>query len=219
MRPEGSELLPLLGDTPIAELTTAEIRSWHKLITLEVGAFTANRAKQYLAAALALAAEDHEIRPPPMPIRLGRGRMRMKKTILTPEQVAVLLKSALEDKERGIYYAFAFLAGTRPSEQLALLWEDVDFEANLIRICRMQEADGTITNLTKTVAGTRDVPMGPTLRAMLLEWRERCPRLADVHLPAFSQASVSLVRGRSSAWAAAVPSSSPTSEAVCGCRH
>src|SRR3954454_12955869 len=179
VRPEGSELLPLLGDTAIADLTTAEIRAWHKLITLEVGAFTANRAKQYLEASLALAAEDHGTRPPPMPIKLGRGRVRKKKAILTPEQVTVLLKAALEDKERGIYYGFPFLAGTRPSEQLGLLWEDVDFAVNLIRICRMQEEDGTITDLTKTAAGTREIPMGPTLRGMLLEWRERCPRLPD----------------------------------------
>jgi integrase len=175
VRPVGTELIPLLGPTAIAELTTAEIRAWHKLVILEVGAFTANRAKQYLAAALALAAEDHGIRPPPMPIKLGRGRVRQKKAILTPEQIAVVLKSALKDKERGIYYAFPFLAGTRPSEQLGLLWDDVDFDENLIRIRHMQEPNGDLTNYTKTAAGARDVPMGPTLRTMLLEWRERCP--------------------------------------------
>jgi integrase len=177
--PDGAELLPLLGATPIAQLTTADIRSWHKLLTQEVGAFTANRAKQYLATSLALAAEDYGIRPPPMPLRLGKGRARQKKAILTPEQIALVLREAQTDKERGIYYAFPFLAGTRPSEQLALLWEDVDFEANVIHIRRMQEQNGEITNLTKTVAGTRDIPMGPTLRTMLLDWRDRCPHLAD----------------------------------------
>ena len=30
--------------------------------------------------------------------------------------------------------------------------------------------------MTKTEAGTRDIPMGATLREMLLEWRVRCPR-------------------------------------------
>jgi integrase len=73
--------------------------------------------------------------------------------------------------------AFPFLAGTRPSEQLGLLWEDVDFDANVIRICRMQERDGTLTPMTKTAAGTRDTPMCSQLRAMLLEWRVGCPRL------------------------------------------
>jgi integrase len=59
---------------------------------------------------------------------------------------------------------------------LGLLWEDVDFDASVVRIRRMQERDGTLTNLTKTVAGTRDIPMCSLLRTMLMEWRLRCPR-------------------------------------------
>jgi len=58
-------------------------------------------------------------------------------------------------------------------------------------IRRMQERDGSITNLTKTVAGTREVPMGNLLRALLLEWRIACPRLdGDLHrvFPAFGHA-------------------------------
>jgi integrase len=77
---------------------------------------------------------------------------------------------------RGIYYAFPFLAGTRPSEQLGLLWEDVDFEANVIHIRRIQERDGSLTETTKTEAGTREIPMGRMLREMLLDWRKQCPR-------------------------------------------
>jgi integrase len=174
--PKGARLQPLLGSTKNTDLTTADIRAWHKLLTKEVGSFTANRAKTYLQAALALAAEDHNIRPPAMPSKLGRGRQKLKKAILEQDQVAILIKAAREDLERGIYYAFPFLTGTRPSEQLALLWEDVDFDKNLIRIRRMQEMDGTISEMTKTAAGTRDIPMSPTLRAMLLDWRVRCPR-------------------------------------------
>ena len=41
---------------------------------------------------------------------------------------------------------------------------------------RMQERDGSISNLTKTVAGTRDIPMCSSLRSMLLEGRVVCPR-------------------------------------------
>ncbi len=84
--------------------------------------------------------------------------------------------------ERGINYTFPFLAGTRPSEQLGLLREDVDFDEGLIRIRRIQERDGTLTNMTKTEAGTREVPMGATLRELLLNWRVRCPRAnGDLH--------------------------------------
>jgi len=126
---------------------------------------------------LALAAEDMNIRPPTLPTNLGRGKPKTKKSILSPEQVATLLRAARSDREKGLYVAFPFLAGTRTSEQLGLLWEDVDFDTNLIHVCRMQERDGSITNLTKTTAGTRDIPMCSVLRTMLMEWRLACPRL------------------------------------------
>ncbi len=63
-----------------------------------------------------------------------------------------------------------------------MLWSDVDFEKNLIRICRIQERDGSLTETTKTAAGARDIPMSATLREMLLAWRVRCPRnKGDLH--------------------------------------
>ncbi len=111
-----------------------------------------------------------------MPNNLARQRSREKKSILTSEHIAAVIASAKGDPEHGIYYAFPFLAGTRPSEQLGLLWDEVDFERGAIRICRIQERTGSLTEMTKTEAGTRDIPMGATLRAMLLDWRVRCPR-------------------------------------------
>lgn len=74
------------------------------------------------------------------------------------------------------FTAFPFLAGTRPSEQLGLLWDDVDFAANLVHIHRIQLKDGTLSEVTKTAAGARSIPMSPLLREMLLAWRLRCPR-------------------------------------------
>jgi integrase len=176
--PDGTRLLPMLGDIKIQDLTTGQIRIWHKTLSIEVSAYSANRAKMYLGAALALAAEDMNMRPPAMPTKLGRGKPKTKKLILTTDQVVTLLQAARQNRDKGIYVAFPFLTGTRPSEQLGLLWEDIDFEANVIRILRMQERDGTICDLTKTIAGSRDVPMCSLLRGMLLEWRLSCPRLS-----------------------------------------
>ena len=131
---------------------------------------------QLLKAALALAAEDHEFRPPAMPTGLQRQRDKARKAVLTPEEVAKVLAAARDDVVNGVYVAFPFLAGTRPSEQLGLLWDDVDFEANVIRIQRIQLRDGSLSEFTKTAAGVRSIPMSPLLREMLLAWRVRCPR-------------------------------------------
>lgn len=175
-KPKNARFLPLLGDIRLADLTTARIRSWHRELTEHCGSYTANRAKAHLKSVLALAEEDFGIRAPSMPTGLPRARHKPKKAILTPQAIQTVLAAAKHDQESGIYYAFPFLAGTRPSEQLGLLWDEVDLDRNIIRIRRIQERDGKLTEMTKTEAGTRDIPIGAMLREMLLEWRVRCPR-------------------------------------------
>jgi integrase len=168
--------IELLGREKVQELTTRRILAWHKLLSEEISIYCANKAMQLLKAALALAAEDHEFRPPAMPTGLQRQRDKSRKAVLTPEEVARLLDAARHDLDKGVYVAFPFLAGTRPSEQLGIQWDDVDFEANVIRIQRIQLRDGSLSEFTKTAASVRSIPMSPLLREMLLAWRARCPR-------------------------------------------
>lgn len=171
-----ARLLKMLGEVSTADLTTADIRNWHRTVMEQVGRYTANRALSMLKAALALCEEDYRVRAPAMPSNVVRRRSKVKKTILTSEQVGKLLAQAKADTHRGIYYAFPFLTGTRISEQLGLLWEDVDFDGNGIHVRRIQERDGSLTETTKTEAGQREIPMTATLREMLLAWRLACPR-------------------------------------------
>lgn len=171
-----SRLLQMLGPISTADLTTAQIRNWHRTVMEQVGRYTANRALSMLKAALALCEEDFRVRAPAMPSNVVRRQSKAKKAILNPEQVAKLIAHAKGDVHRGIYYAFPFLAGTRVSEQLGLLWDDVDFDANVVHIRRIQERDGSLTEATKTEAGVRAIPMSATLREMLLAWRLVCPR-------------------------------------------
>lgn len=168
--------LVLLGHVKVQELTTREIRAWHQLVSEEVSVYSANKAMRFLKAALALAAEDHEFRPPAMPTGLQRQRDKARKAVLTPDQVAIVLAAARDNLDKGLYVAFPFLSGTRPSEQLALKWGDIDFEADVIQIRRIQLKDGSVSEVTKTAAGLRTVPMSPMLREALLAWRVRCPR-------------------------------------------
>ena len=168
--------LTLLGKVKTHDLTTRQIREWHRMISQEVSIYSANKALMILKAALALAAEDYEFRPPAMPTGLQRRTDKKRKEVLMPDQVQKILIAAKSDPEKGVYYAAPFLMGTRPSEQLGLVWDSVDFDANLIRIERIQLKDGALSELTKTEAGRREIPMSPHLREMLLEWRVRCPR-------------------------------------------
>lgn len=176
--PAGVEVFPSLGDVNIQDLTPFDIRKWHKLVATEVGLYAANRAKMFLKTALQMAAEDFNLRLAVVPKNTGRGRSKAKKAILMPEQVALVLKDAQADQDRAIYLAFPFLTGVRPSEQLGLLWDCVDFEAGAVHIRRIQEDNGDLCELTKTEAGRREIPMSLLLRQLLLEWRVRCPRVA-----------------------------------------
>jgi integrase len=172
---EDAELLELLGPLKLSELSTAEIRRWHRTLSNAVSGHAARVAKKHLRAALALAAEDFDLRVPAMPAQRGRGVPKPRKRILTPTEVGRLLSTAQADQVKGIYYAFPFLTGVRPSEQLALQWNDIDFQAGLIRVRRAQLFNGSVTELTKTEASTRDIPISPLLRTMLLRWHQVCP--------------------------------------------
>ena len=174
--PDGCRLQPMLGDLKVNELSTADIRVWHKRLCDEVGSYSANRAKQHLSTILALAAEDFGVRPPMMPKRLGRGKGKVKKAILVAADVATILRAARDDKEHGIFVAFPFLAGTRPSEQLGLLWSEVDLDKRIIRIRRVMDRVEGLVEVTKTAAGRREIPICQPLYELLLEWKLRCPR-------------------------------------------
>ena len=159
-----SKLLLMLGDYKVSELTTAQPYS-------DRGrrAHTANRVMSMLKGILALAEEDFGVRVCSMPTNLAKRKSKPKKEILTPEEVAELIAHAKTDKERGIFAGFPFLTGVRVSEQLGLLWSDIDFDQNRIQIQRVQERDGSTTDTTKTEAGEREIPISATLRSMLLE--------------------------------------------------
>src|SRR5580693_3808950 len=100
--------IELLGREKVQELTTRRIRAWHKLLSEEVSIYCANKAMQLLKAVLALAAEDHEFRPPAMPTGLQRQRDKARKAVLTPEEVARVLVAARDDLDKGVYVAFPF---------------------------------------------------------------------------------------------------------------
>jgi len=167
---------PGLGKIKLTDLQTAEIRHWINALRGPVGHYSANRAMAMLKAALDLAAEDFNIKPPAMP-KLDRVRGKPRKQILMPEQIAIVIAAAKADPERGVYVATPFLTGLRIGEMLGVTWADIDFDRSELHVRRVQESDGKTFEATKTEAGMRTIPMGATLRAMLVAWRERCPHL------------------------------------------
>ncbi|HRI76625.1 MAG TPA: site-specific integrase [Alphaproteobacteria bacterium] len=173
--PEGKKLTPLLGKFRVSELTTAQIRIWHQTVMKLTTPYMAKAARKGLSTTLSMVGEDFGIRVPLMPRRLVSGHRKRQRLLLRADEVKAIFDHAKGDRY-GLFYVFLFMTGARPSEMLGLLWEDVDFVDNVVRIRRNQEKDGSIKDFPKTAAGQRSIPMAPMLREALLAWKDICPR-------------------------------------------
>jgi integrase len=88
--------------------------------------------------------------------------------VAAPTELGPLL-DALEPADRAIY-ATALYAGLRAGELQALHWEDIDLQTNLIHVHRNWDRHHGFV-APKSRAGTRRVPIAPTLRRELINHR------------------------------------------------
>lgn len=91
---------------------------------------------------------------------------------LTDEQALALL-SAVDGTRAYIFCLLALSTGMRRGEILGLMWEDIDFKANAIRVTHnkafiLNKLDAPVTALPKTDTGRRVIPMGSLLKERLL---------------------------------------------------
>ena len=91
---------------------------------------------------------------------------------LTDEQALALL-NAVDGTRAYIFCLLALSTGMRRGEILGLMWEDIDFKANVIRVTHnkafiLNKLDAPVTALPKTDAGRRVLPMGSPLKERLL---------------------------------------------------
>jgi integrase len=102
---------------------------------------------------------------PMMKARVPQGRGRRDRVADRAEAQALL--EALPADQRAIW-ACAFYGGMRRGELRGLRWDDVAFEAGVIRVERgWDDVEGEIE--TKSLAGTRAVPLAGQLRRVLVE--------------------------------------------------
>lgn len=161
-----------LKDIRLTALDARDIRRWYNELSARVSAYTANEALAILRAAMKQAAEDLGIRCPDIPNGLQRQLNKAPKALLTPAQVSTLLEAAQTD-DKALYVAFPFLTGVRASEQLGVLWSDI--EDGALHIRRQQARDGSLVEVLKTDASYRKIPLPSNLRELLSRWQKRCP--------------------------------------------
>ncbi len=101
---------------------------------------------------------------------------------ITKEEQVAFLEYIKGHEVYGRWYGmfiFMFGTGVRIGELAAVLWEDIDFEAEVISIKRAVSIEkrvsglrGIVISIPKTGSGIRDIPMLPEVKAELMKLHE-----------------------------------------------
>jgi integrase len=160
-----TKVQPRLGQLPLSAVTRNMIQDVvDELIATGLSASTVRNAILPLRAIYRRATARSEVLVnPTLGLALPAVRSQRER-IADPEEARKLLEP-LAPKDRAIW-GTALYAGLRRGELKALRWQDIDFEAGLIRVERgWDDKEGPIA--PKSRAGQRRVPLATALRADL----------------------------------------------------
>ena len=172
-------LLPTLGHKPIADVTRADVEgvrdmldaqvrmasiAWKTAqnIWLVVGKLFADACNAKTRALRVLTANPCTGILPP-----DRGRERAR-TYLHPSELLALVACEAVDLAFRRLVAVAVYTYAREGELAALEWSDVDATHGTISVHRARDGKTGEVRTPKTQAGTRTVPIEPTLRPLLV---------------------------------------------------
>ena len=103
------------------------------------------------------------------------GKRTAEKVALTPQESDLLLQRVKNERA----YTFLLIAlqtGMRRGEIVGLQWSDIDFERRMICVRHnavLGRYETTVSELLKTKAGRRDIPMSDEVEAWLRKQRDR----------------------------------------------
>jgi integrase len=164
-------LLPRFGQRTLSSLSRNEIQDFVDLLVARgLAASTVRNAILPLRAIYRRTLSRGELAVnPTLKLELPRVRSRRER-VARPDEAATLIR-ALNAEGRALW-ATALYAGLRCGELQALRWNDLDFEARLIRV---EHSWDRVVGLIepKSRSGKRRLPMTETLRKELLSHRLR----------------------------------------------
>jgi integrase len=109
-------------------------------------------------------------------VEVGRGKRREVQPLSAEERAR--FQEAIRGTKREPLFLLLMGTGLRPSEALALGWEHVDLEGEVVRVERTVDDKGEFHE-PKTAKGRRSVPLPPEVRRVLLELHLRRGRPAQ----------------------------------------
>ena len=175
-------VLPELGDTRLAELTPQDIKRLAGRLARTHKPSSVRRTLSPLRALLADAAEEGVIRVSPFSnVRLPSDTARPsdeRVKALTDAEAAQLIEACTAPDDQ-LLLRLMLATGLRTGEALAVRWGDID--PRRVNVRRAVSRAGTI-GPPKSRAGTRAVPIPPSLSQDLLRSRELSAHATDDEL-------------------------------------
>ena len=159
------------GDTPIADITTAEItRYLHHIARQGFSKKTVKNHKIVISRIMHFATIECYIKHnPARDAELPRNLVEKKRKAAPPNEETAI-KNASDDEWMLPY--FALMTGMRRGELIGLKWSDIDLEHDMIHVQRsVWYADGckALEKETKTEAGQRMIPILAPLKERILK--------------------------------------------------
>lgn len=172
-----SRILPTFRDTPLVEVTLADIKAWRAAMDPKTEA--TNAAAYRLLRSLLQAAEEEELidRAPPKIRGASTARVKRVAKPATFDELAVIIENMPERLR--LFIVLAAFVGLREGEALELRRSDVDGRVGRIDVTRKVDKNanrdapgacrdcGRPITAPKTVSGTRTVHVPPPFMQML----------------------------------------------------
>lgn len=170
---------PRIGTVKLAKLTTPAVEHFRDELLENLSRAMAKKVLTSLKGLLKEAQRRGDVAQNvalPVSVRMAKRdkrRLEVGVDVPSPAEIRDIIKAA-EGRWRPLIVT-AIFTGLRSSELRGLTWDNVDFDAKVIRVRQRADKWHDLGSL-KSHAGDRNVPMPPIVVSALKEWRLKCPK-------------------------------------------
>lgn len=172
-----THIRPEIGAVPLNELHPADLQAILDSMSDEnYASATIGLTAAILTSMFSYACRCEIMSRSPAILDIPRGRCRKSKTVFTPEQQSIYLRSTADSPLASLFH-LALYTGMRQGELCALRWQDVDLQNKTIHVRHTihHQAGKTILTTPKTASSVRDIPLFPQAAAILAKLEAPTP--------------------------------------------
>lgn len=167
---------PKISSLLLTELTRSKVRDFmNELLDDGVSKSVVRKVMVSLRAALSEAVErewiEHNVAAD-VKMRRHRRTEQDERIIPTKDEIKLIIDNA--PASHRVMFITAIFTGMRISELRGLTWDNVDLDRGLVQV-RQRADEHCVLGKPKSRAGYRDIPMAPSVREALEQWRCQVP--------------------------------------------